>query len=157
MDDGFYYLHTNGSLIHKRGLPGIENDLRDSTFVTAYWPVDTADRATAWRIAVEAGAAGAAPSRVAELATLWGLSNEDGVVYAERLGIVVEHYPAAGTWATFTLGTVPGEGGPSVDVFRPSMLESLTLLAKQLGYQPGANFADLVARSYQPVANIGMG
>lgn len=157
MHDGFYYLHTNGSLIHKRGVPGIDEDLADSTFVVTYWPVDTTDRATAWRIAVEAGAAGADPSRIAELATLWGLTNEDGVIYAERLGIEVEHYSGSGAWATFTPSTVLGQSGPAGDVFRPSILESLTLLANQLGYRPGANFSDLVAKSYQTGAGMSLG
>jgi hypothetical protein len=47
---GWYYLHTNGSLIYKRELGGTAADIRESDFARAMWPLDPADRAGAWRI-----------------------------------------------------------------------------------------------------------
>ena len=58
---GYYYLHENGDLIYKPG-PDAVVDIRDSDLARGIWPLDQADRAGAWRIVVEAGAAGADPA-----------------------------------------------------------------------------------------------
>jgi hypothetical protein len=150
MNDGFYYLHTNGSLIRKQGLPGTEEDLRGSTFVRAYWPVNTDDRATAWRIAVEALAAGADPARVAELSAMWGLTDQDGAIYAERIGVAVERRSSDGACAIFIPEGKNIEGVPPSDNFRPTVLAALSVFAQQLGYYPGANLEHLVASRQGP-------
>ena len=77
-DDGFYYLHTNGSLIWKRFRP----DTGD--FVKRIWAVDSSDRMSVWVIAVEALALGALRSRIMELRDKWGLSDEDAQEFANR-------------------------------------------------------------------------
>ena len=61
---GWYYLHTNGDLLYKRELEGTAADIRESSFAKMLWPVDSEDRAGAWRIVVEALACGANPERV---------------------------------------------------------------------------------------------
>lgn len=72
--DGWYYLHTNGSLLFKRLEPEA-----DSPFVRRVWRVDIRNRLNAWIIATEALALGANRERVMELAEKWGLTDEDAV------------------------------------------------------------------------------
>lgn len=73
-ENGWYYLHTNGSLIFKRFEPEA-----DSPFVRRVWAVDVTDRLNAWIIAIEALALGAFRSRIDELAEKWGLTDDDAV------------------------------------------------------------------------------
>lgn len=61
----YYYLHTNGSLIHKRSYP------TDSDFVRQIWVIDITDRGDAWRLILESLALGANQKRVKELIDLW--------------------------------------------------------------------------------------
>ena len=69
--EGWYYLHTNGSLIYKRELGETAADIRESDFARAMWPMDPTDRAGAWNVLVEALALGADAARVKELAAKW--------------------------------------------------------------------------------------
>lgn len=89
MPNGWYYLHVNGDLIFKPDDPGREQDFRDSDMVRKYWPFDP-QRETAWRILIEAGALGAARSRIDELATHWRCNDTDAEEYAERAGLKLE-------------------------------------------------------------------
>ena len=84
--EGWYYLHTNGELIYKRELGGTAADIRESDFARGLWPCDPGDRELAWRIVVEALAAGANKARVLELAAKWQCDDEDAETYAERVG-----------------------------------------------------------------------
>ena len=68
---GWYYLHTNGSLIWKRFMP------EASDFVRKTWPMDTTDRASAWTVLLEAAALGADTSRLVELAAHWKCDARD--------------------------------------------------------------------------------
>lgn len=77
---GFYYLHENGDLLFKRERPEVE----PGGFVRAVWPHDPRDRANAWLIAIEALALGARPARIQELATTWGLTDDDAQIFATR-------------------------------------------------------------------------
>lgn len=81
--DGYYYLHTNGSLHFKKFCPEIE----DGGFVRMVWPIVLSDRGNAWVIIVEAGALGADKSRIAELAEKWGLDNDDAFKWARVCGL----------------------------------------------------------------------
>ena len=75
--EGWYYLHTNGALLYKRGFLGTVADIRESSFVRALWSFDPSDRECAWAILVEASAAGADADRASELAALWGCDDDD--------------------------------------------------------------------------------
>lgn len=44
-----YYLHTNGELIAKVVMDGIEADFRESDFVVAFWFLDVKNREDACR------------------------------------------------------------------------------------------------------------
>ena len=87
---GYYYLHTDGDLIFKSAWV-VESDPAyfDSDFVRKVWPVDSSDRAGAWRICIEALAMGANEARVLELAAKWQLTDEDAQVFAERCRILL--------------------------------------------------------------------
>lgn len=78
MDDGFYYLHTNGALIWKRFRPD------PSDFVVQVWAIDTTDRACAWSFLLEALASGASIGRVSELAAKWECNTQDLPRYMAR-------------------------------------------------------------------------
>lgn len=89
MTEGFYYLHENGELIFKVGLPGTEKDLQDSDLVKQYWPIDDKNRATAWTVLVEGLAAGANKDTVMRLAKKWKCDDDDAKVFAERTGLTL--------------------------------------------------------------------
>lgn len=78
---GWYYLHTNGSLIFKRH-PFMPD--AGSPFVQRVWPV-AFDRMCAWVILVEALSLGANLERVMELAKKWHCTDEDAAVYVSEL------------------------------------------------------------------------
>lgn len=68
----YYYLHTDGSLIHKpASVVQYDPDYFDSPFVAKVWRINTGERLDAWRMLVEALALGADPNRVLELTKLW--------------------------------------------------------------------------------------
>ena len=72
MTKHFYYLHTNGDLIAKKFRPE-----SDSPFVRKVWEIDTRNRLHAWDLIIEAASVGARQDRVEELASKWGLTDED--------------------------------------------------------------------------------
>ena len=143
--DGWYYLHTNGSLIHKRELYGTAAvDIRESDFARGMWPVDPADRESAWRIVVEGLAAGADPARITELAALWQCSDEDADIYAERVGCFIDR--DGDMWCAKPKRFVNLQ--ETVAGFGPTKREAMSDLCKSLGYRPsktwGSSFADLL-------------
>lgn len=141
---GWYYLHTNGDLIYKPDSDGVVGDFRDSDFVRGFWSLDPTDRAGAWRICVEAMAAGAKPERVKELAAKWQCDDEDAQTYAKHIGASLEL--DGNSWcamrATAENIQIDAAG------FGDTALEALAALCKDLGYQPtkmwGAKFTDLL-------------
>jgi len=76
----YYYLHTNGDLIHKRTEPEVE----PGGFVSHVWQIDPTDRATAWMVILEGLALGANVPRVKQLAQHWHCSAQDLVAYISR-------------------------------------------------------------------------
>ena len=68
----FYYLHTNGELIHKNLEPE-----SDSPFVKKIWRINVSDRSDAWRVVLESMALGANLDRIAELMSKWQLNRAD--------------------------------------------------------------------------------
>jgi hypothetical protein len=140
---GWYYLHDNGSLIYKAS-DDAAADIRDGDFARGMWPLDPSNRETAWRIVIEAGAAGADPKRVAELADLWQCDDLDARLYAERSGAHI--YMDGNAWCATKNDFLNLQESPAG--FGDTPREALTALAKELGYQPskmwGATFSDLL-------------
>lgn len=84
----YYYLHTNGDLIHKPYIDGGQAaDFRESPFVRMFWLIDTQERYDAWRLLVEAKALGARDDRVDELVAKWRCDDEDAQTFADCLGL----------------------------------------------------------------------
>ena len=143
---GYYYLHTNHSLIWKKSMDGDEvADFRESPFVVQFWPLDPQDRSTAWRILVEALALGADEQRIEELADLWACDDIDAQRYAEHIG--VELKPDGSAWCAMQIGATNIQEF-SAGFSEKSALHALAELCRDLGYQAqktwGATFSDLV-------------
>lgn len=145
--DGWYYLHTNGSLIYKPDHDGVVADIRDSDFAVAFWPIDVNNRLSAWTVLVEGLAAGADPVRIKELANKWECDNRDAEVYADVIGAGV--FKDGNNWCAvpenFVFSYVEEPAG-----FGATALEALAALAKKLGYHPqktwGNSFAGLLKK-----------
>ena len=152
---GWYYLHTNGALLYKRELGGTAADIRESPFALGLWPIDPQNRETAWRILVEARAAGADPKRIVELAAQWHCNNEDAPVYAARVGC--DLFMDGNMWCATDHHFVNLQESPAG--FGETCLEAMAELCRALGYKPstmwGATFADLLRRREN--AQFGMG
>jgi len=119
---GWYYLHTNGELIFKRFRPD------EGDFVRKIWPCDVTDRGNAWLIAIEAKALGANPQRISDLASKWGLSDEDAQNFVEHAGNQFRLFRDGDKWcATFGdfVNLQESQAG-----FGDTCLEALSELAK---------------------------
>jgi len=114
----YYYLHTNGSLIHKRLRP----DLSD--FVVRIWKLDVEDRESGWVLCVEALALGANKERIMELKKKWKLTDEDAQEFVKRDGGLILEKNDNGWCATFD-DIANAECG-----YGPTALEALAELAK---------------------------
>lgn len=142
---GYYYLHESGDLLFKRMNDGLVEDLRESTFVRAFWPIDAENRETAWTILVEALAAGARHERVMELAGKWRCTDTDANEYSQRVGCTLAR--DGSQWHAYAAGFENIQESPSG--FGPTCLEAMAALAKELKFTPaklwGASFKDLLA------------
>lgn len=129
---GWYYLHTNGSLIYKND-PDAIVDIRESDLCLSAWPVDPEDRLCAWNLLVEALSLGVDKSRIDELASKWFCDNEDAVEYASRVGAILgmDGNKFTATKADF----INLQESPCG--FGNSYLEAMADLCKQLGYKGG--------------------
>ena len=147
--EGWYYLHTNGSLIYKRELGGTAADIRESDFARCMWPMDPGDRMGAWNILVEGLALGAKPERVAELAGKWGCDDADADTYADRLGVTMDLDGNA--WCAKPQGFENLQD--SCAGFGETKLAALADLAKGIGVDAGTmwrtTFADLLGRGQE--------
>ena len=128
---GWYYLHKNGSLIYKAD-PEACADIRDSDLARGLWPFNPHDRAGAWRIVVEAAAAGANPKRIEELAEQWGCTDDDAAHYAEYIGAKL--FMDGSQWCATRKDFVNLQESPAG--FGATAREALSELAKALGYRP---------------------
>lgn len=146
MNEGWYYLHINGSLIYKRELgDGTAADIRESDFARAMWPFDPSEREGAWRILVEALALGADRAQLMELASKWGCDDEDATHYAERVEVVLSQdgNQKCATRKDFVdLQESPAGFG---DTYLDAMAELCKLLGFRSSKMWGAGFADLLA------------
>lgn len=142
--EGWYYLHEDGSLLYKRELGGTAADIRESDFAKGLWPVDPTDRESAWRICVEALAAGAKPARIRELAHKWRCDDRDAPTYAERIGCNL--FRDGDQWCATDRHFINLQESPAG--FGCTGLEAMAALCKKLGYRPskmwGASFFDLL-------------
>lgn len=80
MSHSYYYLHTNGDLIHKPAIV-VDSDPEYfvSDFVRKVWTLRPEDRGTGYILLIEAAALGANITRVLELAKKWGMDGDDGL------------------------------------------------------------------------------
>lgn len=131
--EGWYYLHTNGSLIYKPELGGTAADIRESDFARCMWPMDRADRMGAWNILVEGLALGADKERVAELAAKWACDDTDADQYASRLGVTLQLDGNA--WCATGPGFENLQESPAG--FGDTKLEAMAELAKDLKLPAG--------------------
>ncbi len=143
--EGWYYLHTNGTLIYKVELGGTAADIRESDFAVAMWPMDSQDRGTAWSILVEALAIDVEKKQVFELAEKWGCDDVDALTYAERVGCVLKM--DGDQWFATKTDFENLQASPAG--FGNTALEAMAALCKTLGYKAckmwGATFKDLLA------------
>lgn len=143
--EGWYYLHENGDVIYKRELGETAADLRESDLVRMMWPFDPSDREGAWRIVVEALALGAIPDRVAGLAELWSCTNQDALVYATRIGALLNR--DGDQWCATRKDFANLQ--ESAAGFGATAREALSALAAELGLAAskmwGPTFRDLLA------------
>lgn len=143
--DGYYYLHSNGSLIWKRYLDGGQAaDFRESTFVRHFWTLDLSDREQAWSLLIEALAIGAPKERVNDLASQWSCNDTDAPIYADRMGF--DLYMDGNAWCTTRRNTIDLQSCPHG--FGDTALEAVADLAKQLGMRAqktwGPTFKSLI-------------
>lgn len=89
----YYYLHTNGDLIHKNASV-VNSDgassYFDSDFVKNWWCLDDESRLDAWNLCIFALEAGANRKRIDELIEKWGINNEDGENYCSHVGLTLK-------------------------------------------------------------------
>ena len=157
MRTGWYYLHVNGDLIYKADHADTAADIRESDLARGMWPLDVEDRETAWRIAVEAGAAGAKPERIKELAEKWKLTDDDAANYAQVLHC--DLFMDGKSWCV----TGPRHRDLQQDQagFGDTALEAFIDLCKNLGYQPsktwGRTFKDYLQQADPNNSQFGVG
>ena len=85
-DRGFYYLHTDGSLIFKPLSVAIDPAYFVSPFVKKVWECNSTSRLIAWKIVLEALSMGCSIPRAKELAGKWGLDYKDSIEVVKRGG-----------------------------------------------------------------------
>ena len=146
---GWYYLHVNGDLIYKRETRGTAADIRESDLARGLWPVDPEDRAGAWKLLVEATAAGARRERIADLAAKWGCTDRDASNYADHVGFAL--FLDGDQWCATKQNFINVQESPVG--FGPTAIDAAANLALALGYRPSklwrAGFHDLVKSDQQ--------
>lgn len=141
--NGWYYLHTNGSMIYKPS-PDAIVDIRDSDFAVCAWPVDSSSRLDAWCILVEGAALGAKPERIAELRRSWSCTEKDADKFAEYAGFTIEN--EGDQFCAYRTDFVNLQESPAG--FGQTKFDACVALAKALGVSGGtmwrATFLDLI-------------
>ena len=90
---GYYFLsHNNVQPLWIPYKDGVEESLRVRGRGTAYafWPIDPANRLSAWTFLVESLAMGASNTFITDLAREWGCDNVDAQQYATLIGCELE-------------------------------------------------------------------
>ncbi len=83
----YYYLHTNGDLIHK-GQHCDPSDFEESDFVKKWWLVDLEKRHDAYNMLIHASMLGIKKERLGDLVSKWKITNEDAVNYCKKYGLI---------------------------------------------------------------------
>jgi hypothetical protein len=83
MADGYYYLHENKKLIYKSNTDNLLEDLLESDFVKAIWPVDSSNRSNAWTVLIEASILGALEEDILRLKDKWHCTDQDAFHFAK--------------------------------------------------------------------------
>jgi len=99
----WYYLHENGSLIHKNYMPEEE----PGGLVKKVWRCNLEDRQSAWNILIEGLALGANIDRVKELASKWSCDGEDLPEYLLRTEITKLRQIGVAAFISEVLGVHP--------------------------------------------------
>lgn len=148
MSTGVYYLHTNGSVIFKRGDVDV-SEMRESDFVKAFWLFDCNGREDAWTIAVESLALGATTARIEELKAKWQLTDEDAQYYAKVLHVTLEK--DGNQWCAKAADFKDLQNSPAG--FGVDCLSALADLATKLGFKGqhiwGHTFKSLCEAAYK--------
>lgn len=126
---GFYVLGSGGELVYYEF--SFPPEIKEAVHV---WPIDVTDRTDFWQVAIEAQALGAAPERIQELVNKWRLTDEDGKIFADNLGITLSYLSdpvvlqelkfSAPTWLAYHDSGKEGQGA--------TVLEALADLYKKL-------------------------
>jgi len=125
---GYYYLHTNGSMIFKPKIVLDSDPLYfDSPFVKKYWFFDSENRTYAWLICIEALSLGADKKRIFELKEKWGLTDEDAVEFATCMKLKI--FKDGGQWCAAFFDFVDTQ--ESQCGFGNTALEAFAELAKR--------------------------
>ena len=121
----YYYLHTNGDLIHKSAIV-VDSDPNyfDSSFVKKFWSIETEDRQTLYIFLIDAAAMGANPERVDQLKKLWGITDEDTLIFARRTGFRV-YEEMGGRWCAET-------GDPKKSGFGSTPWDAMVELCREI-------------------------
>ncbi len=82
----YYYLHTNGDLIHKRKHCDI-SDFEESSFVKKWWIINLDIRIDVYNMLIHASMLGINKQRLKELIKHWKITDEDAISYCEKTGL----------------------------------------------------------------------
>ena len=85
--DGYYYLHTNGDLIHK-SKHADTSDFEESDFVKQWWVIDLESRMDVYNMLIRASMLGVKKERVAKLIKHWNITDSDAENYVDGVGLV---------------------------------------------------------------------
>ena len=82
----YYYLHTNGDLIHKNKHCDIQ-DFEESSFVKKWWIIDLDGRIDIYNMLIHASMLGINKKRLEGLIEHWEITNEDAANYCKKMGL----------------------------------------------------------------------
>lgn len=82
----YYYLHTNGDLIHKNKHCDI-SDFEESPFVKKWWVINLDDRLDVYNMLIHASMLGIRKERLEGLVKHWGITDKDAINYCERVDL----------------------------------------------------------------------
>jgi hypothetical protein len=126
----WYYLHANGSLIHKPNIVVDIQGFEESPFVVQYWKVDITNRMDLYLLLIRATLLNANKPRIDELKKQWGVTEEDTTVFCQRAKLMYrkenDNYKVLGVGAPDDLtGEGPNLFDACVSFFRKALKSAL--------------------------------